>query len=406
MIKFEQALRAMMFTCFVIFQTSLSLHAEGGNGKGINFRNLTLEQGLEAAKAEKKPLYVHGYTDWCHFCMYMRDSVYTDSEVGDFFNTNFICIKIDMEKEGKKLNDSLKIHTYPAMLFYDVNGEMMHRAAGRRYKQPFLELGREALDPRRQMRTFQKKFEAGTATPYEVQFYFRMQEIAGMDAQPMLNDYLMKQPADSFMNQNNWRIMYDIIKDPYLPIVQKIIDNKKALEAKYTADSVNNKLIGLYNSRLMQYTQLLDSNGYKSLKEEILANKKLDIREKIVAWAEINKAKMKSDWETYKLLAKPFADKYAMDDFRRLNDMADIFYQRFSSDKDLLEQARVWASRSVQLADLYKGNYILASITYLKGDKELAKKICEHAIELGKRDNVDYRPATQLLTVIDQNMPK
>lgn len=282
----------------------------------------------------------------------------------------------------------------------------MHRAAGRRYKQPFLELGKEALDPRRQMRTFKNKYESGTATPYEVQFYFRMLEIAGIDAQPMLNEYLMKQPADSFMTQNNWRIMYDIIKDPGLPIVQRFIDNKAALSAKYTADSVDNKLIGLYNSRLMQYVQLLDSVGYESMKKSIMANQKLDIREKICAWAEVNKAKMKSDWETYKKLSRPFIEKYATNDFRRLNDVAGIYYERFSSDKEYLELAGKWAKRSVEIADLYKGNHILASVTYMQGNKEEALKIAQHAVELGKRDNNDYRQTTQLITIIEQSMTK
>jgi thiol-disulfide isomerase/thioredoxin len=267
--------KALLVACLFVLISFIRVSAEGG--EGVNFRSMTLEQALAAARTENKPVYVHGYTDWCHFCMYMRDSVYTDKEVADFVNKNFISIKMDMEKEGKDLNKALKIHTYPAMLFYDVNGELMHRAVGRRYKQPFLELCRESLDPRRQMRTFKNKYESGTATPWEVQFYFRMQEIAGMDAQPMINEYLMKQPDSSFMNANNWRIMYDIIKDPNLPVMKRFIDNKKALEAKYTADSVNNKLIGLYNTYLMQFVQQLDTVNFQAAKKKIRANPKLDI---------------------------------------------------------------------------------------------------------------------------------
>lgn len=401
----NRAINAVAFT-FLLLTISFTDSLAQGETKGIAFRKISVQQGIAAAKAENKPLYIHGYTDWCHYCKYMADSVYTDKEVADFFNKNFISIKVDMEKEGKKLNDSLKMHTYPAMVFYDVNGEIMHRAAGRRYKQPFLELGKESLDPRRQMRTFRNKYESGTATPSEVQFYFRMQEIAGMDAQPMLNEYLMKQPADSFLNRNNWRIMYDIIKDPYLPVLNRYIENKAALAEKYTADSVNNKLINLYNSRLMQHVQQLDSAGYEKLKKSILAKTNLDIREKICAWADLNKAKTKSDWDTYKKLSVPFVEKYAMDDFRRLNDVAEIYYQRFNADKELLAMARNWVKRSVEIADLYKGNHILASITYIQGDKEEALKIANHAVEIAQRDKNDYRQTTQLITVIHQNMQK
>ena len=33
----------------------------------------------------------------------MKDSVYIDKEVGDFYNTNYVIIKIDMEKEGSEM---------------------------------------------------------------------------------------------------------------------------------------------------------------------------------------------------------------------------------------------------------------------------------------------------------------
>lgn len=390
----------------MLFLTILILKTKAGDSDkpGINFRPITFEQGLSASKAENKPLYIHCFADWCHYCMYMMDSVYPDKEVGDFFNAKFVCIKMDMEKEGKELNKTIKSHTFPTMLFYDINGELMHRAAGRRYKQPFLELGKEALDPRRQMRTFKNKYESGTATPAEVQFYFRMQEIAGMDAQLMIDDYLRKQSDSDFTSANNWRIMYDIIKDPTLPVMKRIIDNKKELETKYTADSVNNKLINLHNSYLMQYIQQLDSVGYEAAKRKIRENKKLDIADKICAFAELNKYKMKSEWATYKLEGKKFIEKYAIDDFRRLNEVAGVYYEHFAGDKELMGLAEKWVLHSISIADLYKGNNLLASISFVLGKKEQALNAANHAIELAKRDKNDYNQTTQLLNVI-QKMP-
>ena len=390
----------------VLFLTFLVLKATAGDSikSGINFRPITFEKGLAASKAEKKPLYVHCFADWCHYCMYMMDSVYPDKEVADFFNSNFVCIKIDMEKEGAELNKTIKGHTWPTMLFYDTTGVLMHRAAGRRYKQPFLELGKEALDPKRQMRTFKYKYDSGTATPNEVQLYFRMQEIAGMDAQLMIDDYLRKQSDSDFTNANNWRIMYDIIKDPTLLVMKRIIDNKKALETKYTADSINNKLITLHNSYLMQYIQQLDSVGYEAAKRKIRDNKKLDIADKICAFAELNKYKMKSQWDIYKVEGKKFVEKYAMNDFRRLNDVAGVYYEHFAGDKEIMGLAEQWVLRSVSIADLYKGNNLLASISFVLGKKDQALKAANHAIELAKQYKNDYSQTTQLLNVI-QKMP-
>ena len=280
----------------------------------------------------------------------------------------------------------------------------MHRAAGRKYKQPFLDLGKEALDPKRQMRYFKNRYDSGTATPSEVQLYFRMQEIAGMDAQLMIDDYLRKQPDSTFTTQNNWRIMYDIIKDPTLPVMKRMIDFKKELESKYTADSVNNKLLNVHNSYLMQYVQQLDSVGFEAAKKKIRSNPKLDISNKICAWADLNKLKMKSDWDSYSKNAKSFIDTYALNDFRRLNDVSNVCYDHFGGDKELMTQAEGWVLKSISIADLYKGNYLLACISYVLGKMEQSNKACLHAIEVGKRDNVDYKPASQLLDVIQKKL--
>ncbi len=397
-------LKMAVISVFLLNLIVVQAHAEDSLRSAINFRKITFKQGLAASKAEKKPLYIHCYADWCHYCKYMVDSVYTDKEVGDFFNANFISIKVNMEKEGIDLAKSIQGHTWPTMLFYDTTGQMMHRAAGRRYKQPFLELGREALDPRRQMRYFKNKYNDSTATPNEVQLYFRMQEIAGMDAQLMIDDYLRKQSNSDFTNQNNWRIMYDIIKDPTLLVMKRIIDNKKILEAKYTADSVNNKLITLHNSYLMQYVQQLDSVGYERAKRKIRKNKKLDISDKICAFADLNKYKMKSQWDKYRVEGRKFVEKYAMDDFKRLIDVASVYYERFAGDKELMLLSEQWVKRSIGIADLYKGNNLLASISFVLGKKEQALNAANHAIELAKQYKNDYSQTTQLLNVI-QKMP-
>ena len=375
----------------------------GDGDQGIKFRQITLQQALEAAKVENKPVFVHGFADWCHYCMYMRDSVYTNKEVGDFFNANFICIKIDMEKEGKMIRDTLNAHTYPELFFFDTNGEMMHRGAGRRYKSTFMELGREALDPRRQMRTYKKDYESGKASPEQVQQYFRMQEMCGMNAQQMLNDYLMKQPDSSFVSSwNNWKILLEIWKDPSMPLMKRFLGNKKAFEAIHTADSVNNKLIGMFNTYLLQFVQQLDSNSYEISKKNILRMNGLEIGEKICAYADLNKMKMKSDWPKYKEESKIFIQKYAMDDPKRLYDISNVYYETFNSDKQLLKTAEPWVIRSISLSDRYKSNYLLACISYLLDEKDQALKAANHAIELGKKEGVDYSQATQILARIEK----
>jgi thiol:disulfide interchange protein len=62
----------------------------GQEKDSIHFRVVTFEQALEMARAEKKPVFLHGYASWCHYCSEMTEQVYTDKEVADFFNARFV----------------------------------------------------------------------------------------------------------------------------------------------------------------------------------------------------------------------------------------------------------------------------------------------------------------------------
>ena len=93
-----------------------------------------------------------------------------------------------------------------------------------------------------------------------------------------------------------------------------------------------------------------------------------------------------------------------MEDPRRINEVASQYYEHFGGDKELMAMCERWVLHSVSLADIYKGNSVLASISFVLGKKEQALNAANHAIEIAKRDKNDYTQTTQLLNVI-QKMP-
>lgn len=56
------------------------------------------EEALTKAKKENKPLIISiGYAA-CHWCHVMAHESFSDNEIADFMNTNFVCIKVDREE--------------------------------------------------------------------------------------------------------------------------------------------------------------------------------------------------------------------------------------------------------------------------------------------------------------------
>ena len=71
---------------------------------GIKFEKLTIKQGLEKAKKENKKFFIDVYATWCGPCKYLDKSVFTDQDLGDFMNENFVCLKLDGElADGESL---------------------------------------------------------------------------------------------------------------------------------------------------------------------------------------------------------------------------------------------------------------------------------------------------------------
>ena len=81
-----------------------------------NFQELSLEKAREQARAENKPIFLDCYTSWCGPCKMMANDVFTLEAAGNYFNKNFVCVKIDMEKgEGPAIGKQYEVDAYPTL---------------------------------------------------------------------------------------------------------------------------------------------------------------------------------------------------------------------------------------------------------------------------------------------------
>lgn len=119
---------------------------------GVVFEHGTLEQALaKAASAKKnapKMVFLDCYTTWCGPCKYMSNTVFPMESVGEYFNKNFVNIKIDMEKgEGIEIAKKYNIRAYPTFLILDAKGNEINRILGSADADVFIEKVKKALDP-------------------------------------------------------------------------------------------------------------------------------------------------------------------------------------------------------------------------------------------------------------------
>lgn len=113
---------------------------------GVVFETLEYAELLKLAAQTKKLIFMDAYTTWCAPCRMMAEKVFPEKVMGDFFNKNFICTKMDMEKGiGIELCKKFKIQAFPTFLLIDENGDVVYQNAGYRESKEFIPLFQEAL---------------------------------------------------------------------------------------------------------------------------------------------------------------------------------------------------------------------------------------------------------------------
>lgn len=118
-------MKVLFFTaCFLlthVFSSSAQIKFEDFNWTKIS----------ETSIAEKKIIMVEVTAKWCYWCKVMEKKVFPKKEVGDFFNANFINVKLyDTDSGAEEFSIKYKIESYPTFLFLDSAGNQLYRING------------------------------------------------------------------------------------------------------------------------------------------------------------------------------------------------------------------------------------------------------------------------------------
>ena len=78
----------------IIISLIISCTFSLGFSQGIEFFHGTFEEAKIEAKAQGKLIFMDAYAVWCGPCKMMRNTVFPLPEVGEYFNANFINMKV------------------------------------------------------------------------------------------------------------------------------------------------------------------------------------------------------------------------------------------------------------------------------------------------------------------------
>jgi thiol-disulfide isomerase/thioredoxin len=374
-----------------------------GHPQGIKFFKGSLAEAKAEAGKQHKLIFVDCYATWCGPCNKMGRDIFPLKEVGDFYNGHFVCYKLDMEKgEGKDFAKAYDVKAYPTYLYLNDAGELAHRTVGSKESVPFIEDGRIASDPARNLRALATRFTYGER---DTALLKQLAAIA-TDVEPELSEkalaaYWTAIPEADIPIKENWELFKKYEKDINSKAYKYISGNKQDFVKLYGAAEVDN---ALYSRTADAMRTAADTKNEGLLMQAKSLMKGCTDRQ-INTTAGLNELRFyrKTErWKEYIIAADKFLNKFG-DKQETYNSVAwEIFSH--SDDHEALEKGLGYAAQSMKLEKNYGNSDTYANLLYkLKRYKEAAAAAKE-SIKLAKKEKLDYTSTQELLDNIEKSM--
>ena len=406
--KTKPSITSLMIACALLF-LCVPFSGYAQKNEGIHFETDSLPVLELQAKKEGKLIFIDAYFTGCEPCAWMADSVFTDSAVAHFYNSNFINGQINMGKgERRDLAKKYHVNCFPTYLFIDGDGNVVHRMSSTCPAEQFVEIGKDALNPEKQFCALQKKYDGGTSTSSEFISYMILREATclGLDSTMVkrMAEYDSTQAEANLTDRQNWAVLYSpVISDPHSRMFQYFLLHRDIYKTKYTADSVNqtlNRVYGTAMSNCLYQKVPADTDGYKNLRAEIIALNEPALNQ-LVSGENIEFYRVTKDWDNYRDTMMMYVEKYAAkDDWLIFNESAWGFCENLS-DTASLDTAIAWIKRSVEINSNYWNTDTYAALLYKRGDYHEALVWVKIALVRAKEEKeTDTQSTKDMLALI------
>ena len=369
---------------------------------GIEFNHeLTFQEALDKAKREGKLVFIDCYTSWCGPCKRLASTVFVDSSVGAYFNSNYINVKFDMEKEeGPSIATRYQVTAYPTLMWLDGNGSIKNKVIGGLDTKGLIDAGRKAADPIPDMMLdMDHKYSAGARDEAFMEEYLKLFKMSGRDNDAVLTEYLKQATAQNWPKENTLPLTFDMTNKYPSPGVDVLIKHKNDLVAKYGAKLYNEKIETLANDALALAKKKTDE---KMLKDAVELVKGTGAESKqLVAKMEMDYYFNTANATVYDKYVTDYIKKYAPNDAKLLNDVAWQYYIN-TNDEKYLKKACQWAFKAVNTQNTCANNTTYAYLQYKLHNYSEATKACDYAILKAKEENIAPTSALALKTAIEK----
>jgi thioredoxin-related protein len=406
-----------VFVTVLIVATVANVRAQG-----IEFNKTSTWAQIKAeAKKSNKYIFMDCYASWCVPCKKMDMTIYSQKEVGKYFNEHFISVKIQMDsskgdneevrswyKDAVGINQQYRIEAYPSFLFFSPDGELVHRAVGYQEVEDIIALAKEALDPEKQFYGFVEKYRKGEkdykvmAAMTQTAKSLRKTALADSLMKDYITNYLPTVKKKEIYRKENISFIADYaLTHPTSYLKQLFVMHGKKVDKIMGDNDYSNWLVvhAIHNEEVFPYlpqdTRDHSIPDWAKINNTIKEKYNSKVANQVVLFGKMNFLKGR-DWPSYTQYTVLYIEKYGqhMDPFYLNGYANDLFL--VNDNAYVLEKALEWSSRCITILssknpvdsfDLSNNLDTKANILYRLGRKEEAIRCEEKAVDIAMQLN-------------------
>lgn len=370
--------------------------------ESINFENTTFKEILAKAKREKKLIFMDAYASWCGPCKLMEKNIFPLPAVKEYYNSNFINARFDMEKgEGREIAAKYQVRSYPSYLFLNGDGDVVMKNYGYMGEQDFIAIGKEANNPLLTNGNPKELFEKGESDPVFLLHMMRQNAQSDYELAKKVSERYFKVKEDQELTRDDIGMLLYFLKFPNDPNYQVFTDRKADIVKQMSEDVYNQFDVNIKISKVMESS--LDKNTGE-INDDYFYKNAIPLVGKAEAETALNRMKViyypnTGNYKEYEKAALIYYKNAEDFDTEELLKAAWIFSEHVDN-KVSLKHAEEWAEKSVMKSETAENTYILAKIYLKTGKTANARIYAEMSKNLAEQQGKDSSAANQLLQIL------
>ncbi|MBK8624463.1 MAG: thioredoxin family protein [Saprospiraceae bacterium] len=368
------------------------------NAQGIQFFEGTWKEAMAKAKAEDKLLFVDAFAKWCGPCKAMAKNVFTQPSVGEFFNTNFINLKLDMEEaDGVTFGHKYPVSAYPTLFFIDGEGKVVKNIKGGQQPDGLIALGEDAMKKVDKSVRYEEKYKAGDRS-YDLMYnYVKALNAAGKPSLKISNEYLSSNPE--MTEEQKLKYVLEAAVDADTKLFDQVVANKTKIENLVGKDVYAEKCKSACYATIKKAIEFEMESMFL---ETIQKAKKTfpDDADEFAANAEMQYYKAFQNNDKYIKAYQTLAKKVSKDPAKLKNIVNDIIRSNKDNQK-MIADAAEFSGQVYELKEDMESLNQYCSVLVLSKQVDKAIKVVKKAREKAEKDGGDLASYDGLLNFLN-----